>query len=460
MQDTGLTILMVEDDESIRNLLEMELEECGHRVLSCGTVAEADRVIAERLQDIDVCVFDIRLPDGDGFSLLGRIRDLKPQAPVVFMTGHGNKPTVIQALKNGAYDYIEKPFSVSNDLLPIVARAGEKVRLEKKNGELGRQIRTLFDGLVRAAVAAIESRDPKTRGHSERVAAFAVRLAEAVAATREGRFADVTFAPSALDEIRYAALLHDVGKIAVRERVLNKEHRLHPEQLLRLRARLEALQLRIHIHLLDALAKGVPGLSLAEVNERVEEFRTHMAELWDTIQHLNETEEMSPEDAAALQEFVEMRLDVGNGLEPVLLAEEVEVLSVSKGSLTAAERAEVETHVEHSFRFVNHIPWTRDLARVPELVHQHHELLDGSGYPLHLTGSGILLAAQILTVADIYDSLVAVDRPYRKAVSHERAVEMLRSEVARGRIDGDLLEIFLAGRVWESAPITADAVVA
>jgi HD-GYP domain-containing protein (c-di-GMP phosphodiesterase class II) len=132
----------------------------------------------------------------------------------------------------------------------------------------------------------------------------------------------------------------------------------------------------------------------------------------------------------------------------VVLPEEIAYLSIPKGSLTERERREIESHVTQTFRFLSKIPWTDDLSRVPDWAYAHHEKLDGSGYPRKLAADSIPVAVRAITISDIYDALAARDRPYKRAVPNERALEILRSEAKRGAIDAQLLELFIGEKVY------------
>ena len=138
--ENGLTLLVVEDEAPIRRLVAMEFEDLGFVVLEAGTVAEARDVFADKETHVDIALFDLRLPDGDGLALLQEIKAAGYEGPVLMMTGHGNKHTVLESFKAGAYDFLEKPFSISGDLMPIVARAAGEVRLRKENTSLTEQI--------------------------------------------------------------------------------------------------------------------------------------------------------------------------------------------------------------------------------------------------------------------------------------------------------------------------------
>ena len=112
-------------------------------------------------------------------------------------------------------------------------------------------------------------------------------------------------------------------------------------------------------------------------------------------------------------------------------------------SLTPEERLEIQSHVVHTREFLSVLPWPPELARVPEIASAHHEKLDGSGYPAGLRGEEIPLASRVMTVCDIFDALTAVDRPYKRAMSRETALEVLEDEARQGLLDTDIVTVFV-----------------
>lgn len=128
--------------------------------------------------------------------------------------------------------------------------------------------------------------------------------------------------------------------------------------------------------------------------------------------------------------------------------DEAQCLQIKRGSLTEQERLEINSHVVHSFTFLKQIPWSRTLREVPEIAGAHHEKLDGSGYPHGLKGDQIPIPARMMAISDIFDALTASDRPYKKAMPVEKALDIVGSEVKRGQLDTELFEIFLQARVW------------
>ena len=109
----------------------------------------------------------------------------------------------------------------------------------------------------------------------------------------------------------------------------------------------------------------------------------------------------------------------------------------------------MESHVTHSFHFLTKIPWTSVMRSIPEIAYGHHEKLDGSGYPRGLTGDQIPLQAKMMTISDIYDALTAQDRPYKRAVPRDTALDILHAEAADGKLDKDLLDVFVNKRIYQ-----------
>jgi HD-GYP domain-containing protein (c-di-GMP phosphodiesterase class II) len=324
-----------------------------------------------------------------------------------------------------------------------------------ENARLIEDIRQLFESFVRASVTAIEQRDPTTSGHSERVATLTVALAERVDGLSSGPYAEARFTREELRELRYAALLHDFGKVGVREKVLIKGKKLYFGQMKAVRQRFAYIGKSLEAeHLgrrLELLAAGTPNpMALAVLDEEYAARRAELARLLDAVVRANEPSVLEEESARLLLAMPSRSfVDWDGESQPYLTASELAALSIRKGSLSEEERREIESHVTHTYEFLKQIPWTSEFRRVPEIAWAHHEKLDGTGYPRQLTGAAIPLQSRMMTVADIYDALVAWDRPYKRAVSVERALSIIGEEVSTGRVDPDLFEIFVSARIFE-----------
>ncbi len=317
-------------------------------------------------------------------------------------------------------------------------------------------IEQLFEGFVRASVTAIESRDPTTSGHSERVAELTVGIARVVSDIGVDRWKNVGFTEQQLREIRYAGLLHDFGKIGVRENVLVKAKKLFDWQLDVIRLRFALLhkthEFEYERKQLDAILNhGQEGwLKVRDTLEREHEARlAQLDEDLTAIIEANEPTVLDQEAADRLTTIATRQLEVNGVTAPMLGDDEILALSVRRGSLTENERREIESHVSHTFRFLSLMPWTRQLKGVPLIAWSHHEKLDGTGYPQGLKGDQIPLQSRMMTIADIYDALTASDRPYKRAVPVVKALDILNDEVRRGALDSELLDIFIQRKVYE-----------
>ena len=365
---------------------------------------------------------------------------------------NGEVVGVIQALnrKQGTFNSEDEEL-----LLALGGQAASAV----ENALLHEEINKLFEGFVSASVVAIESRDPTTAGHSGRVASLTVELARATEHLSTGPYAGTRFSYDQVKEIRYASLLHDFGKVGVREPVLVKADKLYPHELDALRARfqlarkdreLQSLRRRLEV----ARQKGAPAL--AEL-ERTEEpalliSLRELDEVMEFILACNRPTVLAQGGFERLSSFSKIGYqDAFNQALPLLTEHEVKLLSIPRGSLSQEEREEIESHVTHTYKFLSQIPWTRDLRRVPEIAYAHHEKLNGKGYPRKIAAVEIPLQSKMMAISDIYDALTAADRPYKKAVEREKALDILKDESARGQIDGELLNVFVEADIPRKA---------
>ena len=322
-----------------------------------------------------------------------------------------------------------------------------------ENSILYEDIEKLFEGFIRASVQAIEARDPTTAGHSFRVAEFTERLSKATDSSDLQSVRGVRFSKDQLQEIRYAALLHDFGKVGVRENVLVKADKLYPHQLELIEQRFQyartSLGRNAFREILDLYEAG--EMATEELRARRRDIEAMLAEeddrlkqFYQTIIEANRPTVLHEEASAGLNAIREYSFPDQEGHRLPLLQEfEFTSLSLSKGSLSPEEREQIESHVSHTYEFLSLIPWTRNLAKLPDIAFAHHEKLDGSGYPRRLSGQEIPVQSRIMTIADIYDALTAPDRPYKKAVPSERALDILGEEAKAGKIDRDLYRIFV-----------------
>jgi HD-GYP domain-containing protein (c-di-GMP phosphodiesterase class II) len=325
-----------------------------------------------------------------------------------------------------------------------------------ENSKLYRDIQDLFDGFVKAAVKAIEQRDPTTSGHSQRVCGMTVALAEAVDRETRGPYGDLRFSREQMKELRYAALLHDFGKVGVREEILVKAKKLYPPDFVRVLDRFDYIRRDIEARIAEQKIEALLTLSRKKAEERLraldEESRRLRGELdryAELIAKANEPTLLPSWDFEVLTEISQKMYCDARGTErPYLSAEEVRFLSIPRGSLDADERHQIESHVMHSFNFLAQIPWTPEFQAIPEIARAHHEKLNGKGYPFGLNSAQIPVQAKMMTICDIFDALTASDRPYKRAIPTDRALDILKLCVRDEEIDPELFRVFLDAQVY------------
>lgn len=322
-----------------------------------------------------------------------------------------------------------------------------------ENAQLYDEVRTLFDGFVRASVTAIESRDPTTSGHSERVAQLTTGLAQAIHRVDTGPYAELQFRADDLKQIEYAALLHDFGKVGVREHVLVKAKKLYEHQRDQILQRFQLIRRGVQV---EDLSRKIECLQaghlheLATIDERAVQRLAELEEMMRWILSANEPTVLEQGGFDRIADIAgRLFVDPDGTPRPYLTAEEATALQIMRGSLTKEERFEIESHVVHTYNFLKEIPWGRTFRDVPEIAGAHHEKLDGTGYPGGRKGDAIPVPARMMTISDIYDALTAKDRPYKKAMPAEKALDILSFDVKKGLLDAELFRVFIDAKVFE-----------
>ena len=326
-----------------------------------------------------------------------------------------------------------------------------------ENARLYEDIENLFEGFIKASVIAIDQRDPTTSGHSVRVATLTCDIAEVADRATDGPFRDTTFSRDQMRELRYAGLLHDFGKVGVREDVLVKSKKLPLILLERIEARFDlirrTLESDFHQKRAEYLLKhGKDDFDafLQGLEEEYEASQSQVDRFQEAIRESNVPKVLPEASAEILKDIAATTFrDFTHQQVPYVTPEELHFLSIPKGSLDPDERLQIESHVTHTYNFLKQIPWTSNLAQVADIAHGHHEKLDGTGYPRGIQASQIAIQTRMMTVSDIFDALTASDRPYKKALPAQRAIEILDMEAKAGMLDRSVVELVLASEVHQ-----------
>ncbi|HDT11742.1 MAG TPA: GAF domain-containing protein, partial [bacterium] len=340
---------------------------------------------------------------------------------VPMKTNSGDIVGAVQLLnKKKSPDAEAEPFSKFDEL--VLKSLSTLAAVSVENNRLLIETETLLNNMIISSVKAIEQRDPATKGHSLRVSALLVALLKKIAESK--KFIDFKLDQQTLKSAETAALLHDFGKVGVREKILMKEERFYPDQL-------EALKWR-----LKYITASVKDKNRKQEIQDIRNFT-------DILYDLNRPAPYSEEQKSLILRVQDLTYNIDGIKVPVLTDLEKSYLAIRAGTLNDEERKDMEKHVLYSFELLNSIDWPFDLKNVPGIAASHHEKLDGSGYPHHRDSSSLGVVERAMGIVDIYDALTAKDRPYKKAMPPEIALKIIQSEVDKGKLDKDVFEIFL-----------------
>ncbi len=371
-----------------------------------------------------------------------------------------NRKRQVDAVLATPADVEQQVVPYSRRTVELVTALAGQAAVAIENSQLYERIEQMFEGFVKAAVHAIEQRDPTTFGHSGRVANMTMELAQVVDRAGDGAYRHVKFSREQLREIRYAGLLHDFGKVGVREQVLVKAKKLYPLQLELIRQRYDFVRRTAEREFWRKRAEFLEthgGEGYDAFRQALEqEHECELRELEGFLDAVAQANEPTVLPARGFEELTALARrtyeDLTGASRPFLTEDEMRYLTIPKGSLDAAERLEIESHVTHTYRFLQQIPWTRELQQIPLIAYGHHEKLDGRGYPRRVTGEAIPIQTRMMTISDIYDALTAADRPYKAAVASTRALDIMTEEVQAGQLDRELFRLFVDARVFDARP--------
>ncbi len=312
----------------------------------------------------------------------------------------------------------------SSQMAELVPALASQAAVAMERAQLEESVQNMLESIIQTLVEATDRRDRVTSGHSRRLAGYATELAEKINEVDYFPWSGVKINEEQKKSIYYAGLLHDIGKLAVPESILNKINRVPAEKMEALRYRFYYLQSAGIIEDAGAIIKN--------------------------LESINESPYVDGSKIEFLKELQQRRFIKPGGDEARMLTpEEYKHLSVQKGNLTAEERNIIESHALASHEILTGIEWTEELKSVPKIAGAHHEKINGNGYPRGLSGDEIPLSARILAVVDIFEALTAQDRPYKPPRSIEETRNILNAEAESGALDAALVDLFFQEKIYK-----------
>ena len=352
---------------------------------------------------------------------------------VVPMTGNKGETIGVMQLINALDGEKVVPFSPEPE--QMISALASQAAACILNMRYAKQVNELLDSLVDAMTTAIDDRTPYNANHSRNMAQCAERF---LTWAREND-SDWNWTEDHCRAFLLSVKLHDVGKLVTPLSVMNKESRLGDRQI--------AIEERFRRKdLLDQIAMLEGRMTETERRRQTE----NRKDVLERIRTMNTAGFLSAEDIRWTEDLARQTFtDESGTVEPLLTREETDCLRIPRGTLTEAERRMMEAHAAETARILSQVRFPPEYGDVPFWAAAHHEYPDGSGYPDHLAGEQIPAEVRLMTILDIFDSLVAADRPYKKARTAEEAFGILKGMEAQGKVDAALLEKFERSGAWK-----------
>ena len=369
------------------------------------------------------------------------------------MTDHEHEVIGVLQLINAMQDGAVVPFSASDQRL--VESLASQAAIALTNKRLLDQLRTLFEAFVRLIAEAIDEKSPYTGAHCRRVPEVTMMLADAAHAAEHGPLAGFSMNPDERYALHLASWLHDCGKITTPEYVMDKATKLQTvhDRIDQIATRFAALRQAVvreaEIAIALARERGDAAAAAAAQDERDREIACLVDDLGFLRRANMGNEAMRESDRERVREIARRNWTDAEGVaHPMLSEEEIENLTIVRGTLNASERGIIEHHVVATINMLEQLPFPRHLANVTEYAAGHHERVDGRGYPNGLTREQMSIPARAMAIADVFEALSAADRPYKRAKPLSECLEIMRRMRDEGHIDPDLFEVFVSEGVY------------
>ncbi len=369
------------------------------------------------------------------------------------MTNHLNEVIGVLQLIN-ALDENNKVIPFSQLDQNLIESLASQAAVTITNRNLIEAEKKLFDALIQLIAKAIDEKSPYTGGHCRRVPVISRMLALATCKIDKGPLKDFKMTDDELYELEVAAWLHDCGKITTPEAVVDKATKLETiiDGIKLVDSRFEIIKRDTIIEMLQTKLQQATGQSIDVKDEPLlQEQLQCLDEELELVRKSNlGGEQMQAEQITRIQEIGKRNLIGPSGNNESLLSDkEVDLLSISRGTLSHHERDIINNHVSVTIKMLESLPYPKRLKNVPQLAGCHHEKMDGTGYPRQLTRDQMPLQARMIAIADVFEALTACDRPYKKSMPLTQALSILGKMKLEGHIDPDLFDVFMNEKIYE-----------
>ncbi len=347
-----------------------------------------------------------------------------------------------------AQDAAGNVIAFSNEAIDLVTGLAGYAAIALNNQLLVKDLKNLLDAFIQCIAQAIDAKSSHTSAHCQRIPLLMELIAQA-ACENQDKFKDFNLDEDDWYELKVAAWLHDCGKLATPDSVLDKSTKLHLMQdgIENIKTRFEAAMLSMEKQTFEqALSQAIEFDSI-ELEKRKQQLKD---DLEFVVQSNKGGEFISNESKQRLTRIAAQTwIDSDGNSHHLLTPQELGFLLIERGTLSEEERDQINNHMAVTIDMLESLPFPRKLQRVPEYAGGHHEKMDGTGFPRGLTRDQMSIPARMMAIADIFEALTSKERPYKDPMKISQSLEIMQRMKENNHIDGDLYDLFVNARVWE-----------
>ena len=368
------------------------------------------------------------------------------------MKNHEGDLSGVLQLVNARQEDCDIVIPFSNEITRTIEALASLASVALTNRQLIDSMDELFQAFTRLIAKAIDEKSPYTGGHCRRVPLLTMMIAEAVHRNDQGPMADFTMTDADRHELKLAGWIHDCGKVATPEYIMDKSRKLETvfDRIILLETRFELVKRDMKIAYLTRLSNSEIKADRAALQVQFDASIAQLDKDFEFVVKANIGGEfMTQEDQAYIKTIGQSHQVTINGCTTALLSEEeIYNLCIARGTLNNEERAIINRHMDITVEMLDSLPFPKHLKRVPEFAGGHHEKMDGTGYPKKLTREQMSIPARIMAIADIFEALTASDRPYKDGKKISECLKIMGYMKLDNHIDPDLFDVFVKEKVY------------